>query len=94
MEQYDVMCPICGTLNKGLFLDETGGWMECEHCHTMVMDGEYARKHTVRIPLIKMDSSRSTWPRRPYKCPRVPQEARRKSDGRIRHAFVCLLSKV
>lgn len=52
MEQYDVMCPICGTLNKGLFLDETGGWMECEHCHTMVMDGEYARKHTVRIPLI------------------------------------------
>ena len=47
MEQYDVMCPICGTLNKGLFLDETGGWMECEHCHT-------ARKHTVRIPLIKM----------------------------------------
>ncbi len=26
MEQYDVMCPICGTLNKGLFLDETGGW--------------------------------------------------------------------
>lgn len=38
MEQYDVMCPICGTLNKGLFLDETGGWMECEHCHTMVMD--------------------------------------------------------
>lgn len=54
MEQYDVMCPICGTLNKGLFLDETGGWMECEHCHTMVMDGEYARKHTVRVPLVKM----------------------------------------
>ena len=26
MEQYDVTCPICGTLNKGLFLDETGGW--------------------------------------------------------------------
>ena len=63
MEQYDVTCPICGTLNKGLFLDETGGL-------------------------------RSTLPRRPYKCPRVPQEARRKSDGRIRHAFVCLLSKV
>lgn len=54
MEQYDVTCPICGTLNKSLFLDETGGWMECEHCYTMVMDGEYARKHTVRIPLIKM----------------------------------------
>ena len=51
MKQYDVMCPICGTLNKGLFLKETDGWMECEHCHAEVMDGEYARKHTVTIPL-------------------------------------------
>lgn len=55
MKQYDVMCPICGTLNKGLFLEETDGWMECEHCHAEVMDGEYARKHTVTIPLIQMD---------------------------------------
>lgn len=94
MEQYDVMCPICGTLNKGLFLDETGGWMECEHCHTMVMDGEYAVSTLCGSLLLKWDSSRSTLPRRPYKCPRVPQEARRKSDGRIRHAFVCLLPEV
>lgn len=83
MEQYDVMCPICGTLNKGLFLDETGGWMANTTVSTLC--GSL---------LLKWDNSRSTWPRRPYKCPRVPQEARRKSDGRIRHAFVCLLSKV
>ena len=29
--------------------------MECEHCHAEVMDVEYARKHTVTIPLIRMD---------------------------------------
>ena len=30
----------------------------CEHydyCHAVVMDGEYARKHTVSIPLLQMD---------------------------------------
>ena len=26
MKQYDVKCPVCGTVNKGLFLDETEGW--------------------------------------------------------------------
>lgn len=55
MKQYDITCPICGTLNKGLYLDETDGWMECEHCHAAIMDGEYARKHTVTIPLLTMD---------------------------------------
>ena len=32
METYDVRCPICGELNHNLYLDETDGWMECEHC--------------------------------------------------------------
>jgi len=54
MKQYDITCPICGTLNKGLYLDETDGWMICEHCQSETMDGEYARKHTVRIPLLTM----------------------------------------
>ena len=54
MKQYDITCPICGTLNKGLYLDETGGWMECEHCHHEVMDGKYARQHTKFVPLVTM----------------------------------------
>lgn len=29
---YDKACPYCGTINKNLWLDETGGTMECEHC--------------------------------------------------------------
>lgn len=32
MKQYDVECPNCGTVNKGLYLEETNGWMICEHC--------------------------------------------------------------
>ena len=30
MNATDVECPICGTLNEKLDLDETDGWMECE----------------------------------------------------------------
>lgn len=36
MKRYDVKCPVCGTVNKELYLDETDGWMECEHCHNDV----------------------------------------------------------
>lgn len=32
MKSYDVKCPICGTINHNLYLEETNGWMECEHC--------------------------------------------------------------
>lgn len=32
MKQYDMKCPNCGTMNKGLYLEETNGWMICEHC--------------------------------------------------------------
>ena len=36
MKCYDVLCPICNTLNRRLFLEETQGWMECEHCQQVV----------------------------------------------------------
>ena len=32
MKPEDVKCPICGTVNHDLYLFETDGWMECEHC--------------------------------------------------------------
>ena len=32
MKQYDAECPVCGRINRGLYLEETGGWMECEAC--------------------------------------------------------------
>lgn len=53
-EQYDVMCPICGTVNKGLYLNETDGWMICERCQTEVCDMAYVQAHSVRIPVYRM----------------------------------------
>lgn len=32
MNGKDVRCPECGTINYSLYLEETDGWMECEHC--------------------------------------------------------------
>ena len=36
MKQYDIKCPVCGTTNHGLYLEETNGRMECENCHSDV----------------------------------------------------------
>ena len=43
MNAKDVKCPICGTVNRSLDLDETDGWMECEHCHNAVQILENAK---------------------------------------------------
>ena len=52
MNAKDVKCPICGTVNRSLDLDETDGWMECEHCHNAVQILAYAK--TKRIPVYQM----------------------------------------
>ena len=44
MKQYDVICPKCGTMNRGLYLEETDGWMICEHCHAEVHETDYNEK--------------------------------------------------
>lgn len=54
MKQYDLRCPVCGTMNKGLFLEETDGWMECDRCHAVTQDITFLHKHTVKIPLFDM----------------------------------------
>ncbi len=51
MAQYTVKCPICGTENKDLFLDETDGWLVCAKCGNEVQLLQYAK--TVKIPVIK-----------------------------------------
>ena len=54
MKQYDVTCPVCGTLNKGLFLEETDGWMECVHCHRKSQDPKFEEKQNASFPVIQM----------------------------------------
>lgn len=46
---YNVKCPLCGTENKNLYLDETNGWFECERCKREVLPLKYAK--TKSIPL-------------------------------------------
>ena len=52
MKQYDVKCPLCGTMNRSLYLDETDGWMECEHCHETVRVQEFIKLK--KIPVFNM----------------------------------------
>ena len=52
MKKYDVRCPVCGIVNRSLYLDETDGWMECEHCRQAVRAQEYVKM--VRLPVYDM----------------------------------------
>lgn len=53
MKRYNMACPFCGHMNKQMYLEETDGWMECEHCHkeSKVMTFAMSRK----LPMFTMD---------------------------------------
>lgn len=53
MSTYDVRCPICGTMNNKLNLEETDGWMECESCQTAVQ--VFNSRLTEHIPIFTME---------------------------------------
>ena len=55
MKQYDAKCPICGTVNRNMYLEETDGWMECEHCHKSVKVMSFETK--VKIPVYTMEQA-------------------------------------
>lgn len=73
MNAKDVKCPICGTVNRSLDLDETDGWMECEHCHNAVQILEYAKSR--RVPVYQM------------KTDMVPQNVAMKVDRPRKNSF-------
>jgi len=45
---YDRVCPVCGTLNRNLYLQETKGLYECERCGNIIhtIYPEYRQKYT------------------------------------------------
>ena len=51
MKGHTVKCPICGTLNQSLFLEETEGTYECELCGHIGQISGYRRisEHQIRI---------------------------------------------
>ena len=50
---YDVACPVCGRINRSLYLEETEGWMECEYCGNSTQDLSFQKM--INIPVIRMD---------------------------------------
>jgi transcription elongation factor Elf1 len=50
---YDVACPVCGRINRSLYLEETEGWMECEYCGNSTQDMSFQKM--VKIPMIRME---------------------------------------
>lgn len=50
---YDVACPVCGRINRSLYLEETEGWMECEYCGNSTQDLSFQKM--VKIPVIRMN---------------------------------------
>ena len=48
----DVKCPECGIMNYSHYLEETGGWMECENCGCTV----HLRKEKLYVPASGEDS--------------------------------------
>ena len=50
---YDVVCLVCGRINRSLYLEETEGWMECEYCGNSTQDMSFRKM--VKIPVIRME---------------------------------------
>lgn len=44
MERINVKCPICGSINEGVDLVETEGWVECSCCKTDFMAPCYTKR--------------------------------------------------
>lgn len=55
MSLVDEKCPICGTLNRSLDMEETDGWMECENCGNTVQILKYVK--TRRVPRYRMNDT-------------------------------------
>lgn len=60
MKTYERICPFCGFLNRRLYLEETGGLMECVRCGAIsgksLRQNKYPKKmlmETERYPELK-----------------------------------------
>ena len=54
MLAYDATCPHCGHRNIDMYLEETGGWMECEKCGTLHQFDKFRKGKS--IPIFKMNA--------------------------------------
>ena len=54
MKTYDRVCPYCKHMNRKLYLEETGGLMECEKCGEVTQVSKHFEKR-VKIPVFRME---------------------------------------
>ena len=54
MKLYDAKCPVCGTVNNDLYLEETEGNMICEQCHAETQFEGFSQ--SVRIPVYDINN--------------------------------------
>ena len=52
MRKENLRCPMCGTMNYDVDLDETGGWTKCRLCKAVTCSMDEWKKHTVSVPLL------------------------------------------
>ena len=43
MKSFSVMCPVCGSLNRGVYLEETQGRVECCVCKNDFISTKWQR---------------------------------------------------
>ena len=64
MKKENVRCPMCGTMNYDVDLDETGGWTKCRLCKAVTCSMDEWKKHTVSVPLLNEKHSLRSGPKR------------------------------
>ncbi|MCI5699613.1 MAG: hypothetical protein MR308_04350 [Lachnospiraceae bacterium] len=90
MNTYDVKCPVCGVVNHSLFLEETDGWMECEHCgHAAKYCWEPQTKKQIPVFVIRnlqaLSTPKSFDPKTPVKNDRNRRVPERRCSYRRVH---------
>ena len=50
MRTSNVICPVCGKVNYNLYLEETGGYMECDRCGSILKNPGAIK--TMRYPAL------------------------------------------
>ena len=54
MKQFDVKCPVCGKINRNLFLEETKGLLECANCGKMFLVSNMNAKESMFLKTVEL----------------------------------------
>lgn len=52
MRRVRVKCPVCGSINEGLDLEETQGWVECSCCKMTFLAPAYTDRLVKDLAII------------------------------------------